>query len=119
MTGYELSIEDLHQIALESGFDHARFCLEQSATQLGSAALSEQFAELARMEELAKQFVLCRSDQGDGGWSLHAPGSTDEDIATGDAPALVDGTAKWDDEADDWSRPDEADYIAAAARPSR
>ena len=35
--------------------------------------------------------VLCRSDAGDGGWSLHAPGSTDEDIATGEAPSLTSG----------------------------
>lgn len=32
--------------------------------------------------------VLCESADG---WSLHAPGSTDEAIACGDAPALVTG----------------------------
>lgn len=31
------------------------------------------------------KFVLCRSDDGHGGWSLHAPGSTNEQIASGDA----------------------------------
>lgn len=32
--------------------------------------------------------VLCESADG---WSLHAPGSTDEDIASGDAPYLLSG----------------------------
>jgi hypothetical protein len=34
------------------------------------------------------KFVLCQSADG---WSLHAPGSTDEQIATGDARYLVTG----------------------------
>ena len=38
------------------------------------------------------EFVRCDSDLGDGGWSLHAPGATDEEIAEGTAPALVSGT---------------------------
>lgn len=33
-------------------------------------------------------FVVCESADG---WSLHAPGSTDEEIARGDAPPLVSG----------------------------
>lgn len=37
-------------------------------------------------------FVVCASDLGDGGWSLHAPGSTDDDIAEGIALPLVTGT---------------------------
>ena len=37
-------------------------------------------------------FVICRSDFGDGGWSLHAPGSSDEDIAEGRALPLITGT---------------------------
>lgn len=36
----------------------------------------------------ADDLVLCESADG---WSLHAPGSTDEDIASGDAPYLVSG----------------------------
>ena len=51
--------------------------------------------------------ILCRSDAGDGGWSLHAPGSTDEAIANGDAPALAVGTAYRD--GDGWNRPNAAD----------
>lgn len=36
----------------------------------------------------ADDLVLCRRADG---WSLHAPGSTDDDIASGDAPCLVSG----------------------------
>lgn len=35
-----------------------------------------------------EDFVICRSRDG---WSLHAPGATDEEIAAGDAPYLVCG----------------------------
>lgn len=56
--------------------------------------------------------VLCRSDTGDGGWSLHAPGSTDEQIASGDEPYLASGSAEWG-ERDGWSRPNYDDYQAA------
>lgn len=44
--------------------------------------------------------VLCESPDG---WSLHAPGSTDEQIASGDARYLVSGTGE----------PSEADYAQA------
>jgi|APGre2960657404_1045060.scaffolds.fasta_scaffold00356_7 hypothetical protein len=57
-------------------------------------------------------FILTRSDQGDGGWSLHAPGSTDEDIATGDASALVTGVSR--KRAGEWLRPNARDYTDAA-----
>ena len=57
--------------------------------------------------------VLCRSDCGDGGWSLHPAGSTDEQIASGDAPVLVSGTAQWDDDEGDWDRPNAQDYARA------
>lgn len=60
----------------------------------------------------AAPLVLCRSDHGDGGWSLHAPGSTDEDIASGDAPALLTGTARRGADSA-WSRPSVRDYAAA------
>ena len=55
--------------------------------------------------------VLCRSDCGDGGWSLHPAGSTDEQIASGDAPYLVSGTAQWVD--GEWDRPNAQDYAKA------
>jgi hypothetical protein len=48
----------------------------------------------------ADELVLCRSDNGDGGWSLHAPGSTDQEIADGTSLCLASGEApgpsKWD-----------------------
>lgn len=47
--------------------------------------------------------ILCQSADG---WSLHAPGSTDEDIASGDAPYLASGEGQ----------PAQADYDAAAAK---
>lgn len=61
--------------------------------------------------------VLVRSDTGDGGWSLHAPGSTDDDIASGDAPYLLSGNAKMINGV--WSRPNEQDYEQALAVLSR
>jgi len=60
------------------------------------------------------KFVLCRSDLGDGGWSLHEPDATDEDIAEGDDTALVTGTAEWDEDAQQWDRPNMDDYQKAA-----
>ena len=61
--------------------------------------------------------VLCRSDCGDGGWSLHPAGSTDEQIASGDAPVLVSGTAQWGD--GDWDRPNAQDYASARGEGGR
>lgn len=57
-------------------------------------------------------FVLCRSDNGDGGWSLHAPGTTDDDVREGRG-LLVSGPAEWDGETGTWSRPNERDYQIA------
>ena len=48
--------------------------------------------------------IVCYSDNDDG-WSLHAPGSTDEEIAYGDAPYILSGPGE----------PTQADYDAAAA----
>jgi len=48
----------------------------------------------------ADDLVLCQSADG---FSLHAPGSTDEEIANGDAPYLVSGPGK----------PTDADYERA------
>jgi len=58
-------------------------------------------------------FILCRSDTGDGGWSLHPPGTTDEEIAEGDAAILACGEADWDAEKGDWNRPNYEDYWQA------
>ena len=49
----------------------------------------ERAARFATAEAAEKDdFVLCKSPDG---WSLHEPGSSDEDIATGDSPYLVSG----------------------------
>lgn len=48
----------------------------------------------------AADLVLCESPDG---WSLHAPGSTDDEIASGDAPYLMCGEGA----------PTAADYRAA------
>jgi hypothetical protein len=61
------------------------------------------------------KLVLCRSDNGDGGWSLHAPGSTDEQIACGDAPYLASGPAEIDEQTGEWNRPNAEDYATARA----
>jgi hypothetical protein len=59
--------------------------------------------------------MMVRSDAGDGGWSLHLS-AADTKIASGDAPALLTGPAQWDDAAQEWDRPDAADYFAAAGK---
>jgi len=48
----------------------------------------------------ATDLVLCESADG---WSLHAPGSSDDEIAAGDAPYLVSGDGE----------PTAADYATA------
>jgi hypothetical protein len=64
---------------------------------------------------LYTELVLVRSDAGDGGWSLHAPGATDEQIAEGDAPALLTGEADMDDDGE-WTAPTADDYAEALRR---
>jgi len=58
----------------------------------------------------ADQLTICRSDLGDGGWSLHR-GDEDDVLASGEAEQTDDG----------WSRPNADDYRAAidASRESR
>lgn len=51
--------------------------------------------------------ILTRSDAGDGGWSLHPPDTTDEQIATGEVLPLLTG--------DDAAGPTNADYAEAWA----
>jgi hypothetical protein len=56
---------------------------------------------------------LVRSDTGDGGWSLHLPEEyEDED---GFSPILLSDTAIWNDVAEWWDRPTQADYERALA----
>ncbi len=64
----------------------------------------------------SSDLVLVRSDTGDGGWSLHPAGSTDEQIASGDALCWLSGPAQWDEEEGDWDRPNAHDYEEAERR---
>jgi hypothetical protein len=58
------------------------------------------------------KLLLVRSDQGDGGWSLHAPWATANQIASGDEPPLPSGTADYTSDGE-WARPDRFDYARA------
>ena len=64
---------------------------------------------------MINKFEMARSDQGDGGWSLHPAGYTDEQYAGGSVPLLVSGPAEWIPESREWNRPNAADYEAAEA----
>jgi len=64
----------------------------------------------------AADLILCRSDECDGGWSLHAPGSTDDEIACGDAPPLLSGPSDCDPVTGRWLRPNAEDYLLAACQ---
>lgn len=64
----------------------------------------------------AVDLILCRSDFGDGGWSLHAPGVDEAAIADGTAPPLLTGPADWDATERVWDRPSPADYALALER---
>jgi hypothetical protein len=59
-----------------------------------------------------EQLILVRSDAGDGGWSLHAPWATADQIANGDEPPLQSGTADYTSDGE-WARPDRFDYARA------
>jgi hypothetical protein len=74
-------------------------CDWAAARRIAAPLGDEHLAAVNRAERMAAadaaeadDLVLCESDTGDGGWSLHAPGSTDEQIASGDAPYLASGT---------------------------
>jgi hypothetical protein len=60
----------------------------------------------------SQDLILCRSDAGDGGWSLHAPWATDEQIASGDAPPLTCGPSDCNEHGE-WIRPDLSDWEQA------
>jgi hypothetical protein len=55
------------------------------------------------------KLILVRSDAGDGGWSLHAPWATADQIASGDESPLQSGTADYTSDGE-WARPDRFDY---------
>jgi hypothetical protein len=57
--------------------------------------------------------VLVRSDEGDGGWSLHTPEQIADAQAHNDAPEYMNaGPATLVD--DEWDRPNQEDYIEAS-----
>lgn len=58
-----------------------------------------------------REYVLVRSDRGDGGWSLHMPGTTDQEIACGESQELVSGPSAMRN--GKWLRPNSKDYAAA------
>jgi hypothetical protein len=65
--------------------------------------------------------VLVRDNCGTGGWSLHTQAQIDDAAAHDDVPDYVlSGAADYVDATDDayghWSRPNQADYDAAAAK---
>jgi len=62
---------------------------------------------------------LVRSDRGDGGWSLHPPEATDEEIASGRAPVLASGGSQYHQGAGIWLRPHDVDYQHAYAELAR
>lgn len=46
---YEITVEEIRQIAKDHGIPHAEFCLEQSESQLGREAMKAVRAELNRI----------------------------------------------------------------------
>lgn len=60
-----------------------------------------------------RNLILCRSDCGDGGWSLHAPPSPEFDIDEDGPDLLIHGPAEWDSAAGAWDRPNADDYARA------
>lgn len=72
--------------------------------------------EMKRKYWQEENLVLVRSDAGDGGWSLHAPWATDEQIADGSEPPLMSGPADWVESRGsevEWNRPNSLDYQQA------
>jgi len=61
---------------------------------------------------MARDLVICRSDAGDGGWSLHPPGTTDASLADGSARTLAYGHAERSADGE-WDRPSAEDRHAA------
>lgn len=64
----------------------------------------------------ANDLILVRSDAGDGGWSIHAPGLSNDEIAEGDG-LLLCGTATMTDGG--WDAPTANDYAEAQRRYAR
>jgi len=56
-------------------------------------------------------FEVLRSDQGDGGWSIHW--KHDEPDENGLRPVLLSGPSSFDAERGDWARPTHEDFADA------
>jgi hypothetical protein len=70
--------------------------------------------EMGRRYWKPEQLILVRSDTGDGGWFLHTPWATADQIASGGEPPLESGTADYRSDGK-WARPDRFDYARAMA----
>lgn len=89
--------EALDNMAVDAGYkSFSQMCetLEQDEAAERSDLMVTPFDK--------SKFVVCQSADG---FSLHRPGATDEEIATGDEPPLVSGPGT----------PSHADYIEAQA----
>lgn len=98
-------------MASTTTIDFGRLCDYRTGTTLRRATATECAASLAAAQRdggrgvieidgracyvESPDLVLCESADG---WSLHAPGSTDEQIASGDAPPLASGEPLEDEE---------------------
>lgn len=69
----------------------------------GWATMPADLVSSVTWDKPESDLVLCLSSTG---WSLHAPGASDEDIREGDAPPLASGDG----------RPTAGDYQAAAEK---
>lgn len=63
---------------------------------------------------MTSKIELVRSVDGDGGWSLHPTGYSDQDYADGRVPILVEGDANLVN--GEWDRPNAADWRAAEVK---
>lgn len=75
--------------------------------------LAQVRVETTEWENVTEEdLVLLRSDEGDGAWSLHPPGT---DFHEDRVIVLASGEANWVEDWDGWDRPNAADYAAALA----
>lgn len=77
-----------------------RYIVTTEQPEALEAALDADDDVIQYAEATEENLVICTSPSG---WSLHAPGSTDREIAEGDAPYLVTGEGE----------PTDADYQRA------
>jgi hypothetical protein len=94
--------------------ERAKERAEEEATRAEKEVTDrQQSAEVMTETAEASDFVLVRSDKGDRSWSLYAPNSTDEQIASGEAHPLVSGNANWSNTLRAWDSPHSGDFAIA------